>query len=30
MIVSKFDDEDLGDVLESVKGPSWNIPVDGL
>ena len=29
MIVSKFDDEDLGVVLQSVECLSWNIPVYG-
>ena len=29
MLVRKFDYEDLGAVLESVKGFAWDLPVDG-
>ena len=29
MVVRKFDNEDLGAVLQSVKCHSWNIVVDG-
>ena len=30
MVVGKFDDEDLGAVLENVKGFAWGLPVDGV
>ena len=30
MLVCKFDDEDFGAILQSVKGHSWNIPVGGV
>ena len=30
MIMGKFDDEDLGAVLENVKGFAWGLPVDGV
>ena len=29
-IMGKFDDEDFGAVLQSVKGFSWDLPVDGV
>ena len=28
--MGKFDDEDFGAVLQSVKGFSWDLPVDGV
>ena len=30
MLVRKFDDKDLGAVLESVEGFPWDLPVDGF
>ena len=30
MLMGKFDDEDLGAVLESVEGFAWYFPVDGV
>ena len=30
MIVCKFDDEDLGAIIQSVKDFAWDLPVDGV
>ena len=30
MVMGKFDDKDLGAVLESVKGFAWDVLVDGF
>ena len=30
MIMGKFDDKDVGAVLESGKGFTWDLPVDGV
>ena len=29
MIMCKFDNEDVGAILQSVKGFAWDLPVDG-
>ena len=30
MVVGKFDDEDFGAILQSIKGFAWNIQVSGF